>query len=68
MSIRQSLLNVCLHRRLHWFTIHSLSDAQAINTYFEKAHHKGETSLTTPSEPDAVGCDPGEKSCLYFTL
>ena len=47
--------------------IFSMSDAQAIYTHFEKAH-KGETTLTTPSEPDALGCDPGEKSRLYFIL
>ena len=47
-----------------------MSDVQGINTHFEKAPRKRETSVKAPlittSEPDAVGCDPGEKYILYY--
>ena len=50
-----------------------MHDAQANNTPFDKAQYKFETitiktNLTTKSEPNAVRCDPGAKSGLYFIL
>ena len=41
-----------------------------VGTEFRVAHRRctDPYTLSTPSEPDAVECDPCAKSCLYFTL
>ena len=47
-----------------------MSDVQAENTNIEKAQQHGwnKSGKTTLATPDAVGCDPGEKSSLYLNL
>ena len=47
-----------------------MSDVQAENTNIEKAQQHGwnKSGKTTLATPDAVGCDPGDKSCFYVLL